>query len=207
MLILLVLILSSKHKGWWNEPVPSSDDRCHPERKHRDRCHHFVPCEPKDACIGNNECQARFTGYRCSLCAEGYYRVAGDCEECPNNPGLILAFFVAGMVFLAMAAYALQTIQKKGGTVSSVAIGVDYYQVLSMFMQSKVAWPPIIKRVLRIFSFFNFNIEITAPECLLDWSFKRKWIMTELIPVRIISLFFFHYFTISFDYVIFHACK
>ncbi len=37
-------------------------------------------------------------------------------------------------------------------------------QVLAMFANSKVTWPPLIKTVLAYLSVFNFNLDLTAPE-------------------------------------------
>ena len=52
----------------------------------------------------------------------------------------------------------MQRVTKKGGTVSSIAIGVDYFQVLSIFVRSKIKWPEQIKELLRLFSVFNLNM-------------------------------------------------
>ena len=47
-----------------------------------------------------------------------------------------------------------------------IPIGVDYFQVLAIFAGSNIPWPSYFKDILFIFSFFNVNIDIAAPECL-----------------------------------------
>lgn len=47
----------------------------------------------------------------------------------------------------------------------------DYFQVLAIFSQSKVQWPPEVKQLYRLLSAFNLNIEIVAPEC--EWGQER----------------------------------
>ena len=57
-----------------------------------------------------------------------------------------------------------------------VSIGVDYFQVLAMFGNAKVQWPPAIVSLFRLMSSLSFNIDITAPECSFPkLSFQSKW--------------------------------
>jgi len=57
-----------------------------------------------------------------------------------------------------------------------VSIGVDYFQILAMFGNSKVTWPPAIVTLFRLMSSLSFNLDITAPECSLpNLSYADKW--------------------------------
>ena len=44
---------------------------------------------------------------RCALCTkhkeEGYYRVSGECIPCPQNPEMIIAAAICGLVFICVA--------------------------------------------------------------------------------------------------------
>jgi hypothetical protein len=70
--------------------------------------------------------------------------------------------------------------------IAFIAIGIDYFQVLAIFANSKVKWPPQIRELLHILSAFNLNIEIVAPECLVpDVSFMQKWSAIMAIPLAV----------------------
>ena len=47
----------------------------------------------------------------------------------------------------------------------NLIIGVDYFQILSIFSGLRVKWPFWVKEMLQIMSLFNFNIDIAGPEC------------------------------------------
>ena len=61
---------------------------------------------------------------------------------------------------------------------------------MAMFGNSKVTWPPMVKNFLAYLSFFNFNLDLTAPECSIPHiTFSRKWVFTMLLPLAAGSLF------------------
>lgn len=75
--------------------------------------------------------------------------------------------------------------------VRMVSVGVDYFQVLAIFANAKVAWPPQIKELFRLLSAFNLNLEIVAPECLVpDVSFAQKFSIILAVPLVIMFVFF-----------------
>ena len=45
-------------------------------------------------------------------------------------------------------------------------IGIDYFQVLSLFAGSKVTWPIELRFIFITFKWFMFDIDMTAPECM-----------------------------------------
>ena len=132
---------------------------------------------------------------RCAVCDLGYYRRAGECIECPNNPLLLVIGFLVAAVLLCISGYVLN---RKAVNLAFLSIGVDYFQVLAMFANSKITWPTILKvrdsgtclvdlrlhnmnstltpvvltcvpypeqEVFHAMSVFNLNLELTAPEC------------------------------------------
>ena len=102
---------------------------------------------------------------RCSLCtANEYYRIDGKCETCPSNPEYIIIGFVVGVVFISIGCYILD---KRNFNLAFISIGVDYFQVLAIFASVDVEWPAAIKAIFRLLSFFNFDLDIAAPECIL----------------------------------------
>ena len=70
---------------------------------------------------------------------QGYYRIAGKCEKCPNNAWVMIMFFLIMIVVLAAAGYILN---RNSVNIAFLSIGIDYFQVLAMFSRSNIAWPP-----------------------------------------------------------------
>jgi hypothetical protein len=93
-----------------------------------------------------------------------YYRIGGACRKCPNNPWLLIGGFFLAIIGVAILGYILN---RKSVNVAFLSIGVDYFQVLAMFARSNVKWPPDLQKLYLAMSAFNFNIDITAPECAI----------------------------------------
>ena len=178
--------------GWYNLNGTTQDSgRCHELRSERTTCNYVVPCEPKEACIGNNMCAVGYKSkeptLRCADCDDGYYRRAGECIECPDNPLMLVIGFLCAAVGLCIAGYIMN---KKSVNLAFLSIGVDYFQVLAMFANSKVEWPAMIKELFHMFSVFNLNLEITAPECSIpDLGYELKWFFAESLPLAAATLF------------------
>lgn len=176
-------------EGWFNIPLsnrPDPDPQCPAERRERPNCTNIVPCEPKAACEYNNTCAEGYTAVRCAECDERYYRLDGLCEECPDNPWLLITGFILTAAVLATAGFWLS----RRVSLGFVSIVVDYFQVLAVFARSRVQWPPALKRFLLWLSVFNFNIELTAPECAIpSVTYRTKWALIELLPVGMIGIF------------------
>ncbi|MFN3496733.1 MAG: hypothetical protein ACK40L_19735, partial [Hydrogenophaga sp.] len=128
-----------------------------------------------------------------SDCAQRYYRLDGECVECPNNPWLLIVAFLVGAIALCVVGYILN---KKQVHLAFLSIGVDYFQVLAMFAKSKVGWPRTLVRLFRIMSVFNFNLELTAPECTFDISYRTKWMFTEALPLGALAIFVMMHFAL-----------
>jgi IPT/TIG domain len=98
-----------------------------------------VPCQPTEACTGNNLCAVGYKdagpNYRCSVCADNYYMSAGLCVKCPSAPWVLIVAFIAVSILLAIGGWILS---RKNVNIAFMSIGVDYFQVLAMFAQSKV---------------------------------------------------------------------
>merc|ERR1719456_845143 len=104
------------------------------------------PCEPAWSCLGNNTCEVGYTGSRCAQCERGkYFRINGECEKCPDSPYLVLAFLGAAAVVAAAVGWVLN---RKQVNIAFMSIGVDYFQVLAMFANARVRWPPLIRNIM-----------------------------------------------------------
>lgn len=154
----------------------------------RDVC--VVPCEPAEACTGGNVCATGYTSlppmYRCASCDKGFFKRAGVCVRCPDSPAALFVGFIGVVMLIACAGYLLN---KRQVNIAVASIAIDYFQVLAIFAQARVAWPPAVRELLHVLSAFNLNIEIVAPECLIpDVSFKQKFAYVLILPVSLAAL-------------------
>ena len=126
------------------------------------------------------------TGELSPFWTKGYYRLNNKCEQCPDQPGLIVAMFFVGIVALCIGGWFLS---KKQFNVAFISIGVDYFQVLALFARSEIEWPPLMRKLFELCSIFNFNIDITAPECLIpDLDYWIKWAGIMALPIGAFAL-------------------
>ena len=99
----------------------------------------IVPCEPAEACVGANLCAEGYRdtapAYRCSACADNYYRIAGDCVVCPSQSWILIVLFLIAAVAVCVGGWLLN---RKHVNIAFLSIGVDYFQVLAMFSNSRV---------------------------------------------------------------------
>jgi len=180
--------LMTSDVGFWREDIPTPDPKCHPLRQGRAKCPTFLPCEPTWSCLGNNTCAEGYTDFRCSHCIKGkYYRVNGECVKCPNSPWMIFIMFMLGGLVACGVAWILN---RKRISLALISIGVDYFQVLSMFARVRIRWPAFLKELFQLMSAFAFNIDLAAPECIMpDLSYATKWAAIEVLPMLAVSLF------------------
>eukprot|EP00949_MAST-11_sp_MAST-11-sp1_P002413 g2413.t1 len=134
---------------------------------------------------GTCECMAGAP--RCALCSlsaqgrKGYFRLDGECQECPDNPFVLMALFASAMLSMVGAGW---IISKTKMNQAFLIIGMDYFQTIALFAGVKIGWPPWFKQVVRFFSIFNFNVDLTAPECVMpDFDYTIKWWATEILPI------------------------
>ena len=179
--------------------------------KHR-TCHYVLACMPPEACNAGNNCSVVLEGERdtagkrleehgysnhtmageyqprCSSCARNYYRVGGLCEPCPKNFALIAAIFLVGALVLCVAGYFMHVYKVN---LAMISVGIDYFQVLSMFLKSKINWPPLLRSVFRFLASFNFDLDIASPECILQdlYKYEVKWFCIEALPIAMAVLF------------------
>ena len=148
--------------------------------------------EPSGSC----EC---VSAQRCSLCTSGsYYRVAGECIPCPQNPEMIIVGAILGILFMCVG---MRELDKRKFNLAFISIGWDYFQVLALFADADIKWPPMLKTLFRMLAFFNIDIDIVAPECLIpDLPYSNKYFATMILPVGVAFVLFMSWlFNIFFD--------
>eukprot|EP01138_Halocafeteria_seosinensis_P015079 gb/GECG01015392.1/.p1 GENE.gb/GECG01015392.1/~~gb/GECG01015392.1/.p1 ORF type:complete len:1316 (+),score=129.54 gb/GECG01015392.1/:1-3948(+) len=172
---------------WWRTNDTTPSERCHPKRQSREKCPVFLPCEPNRACTGNNTCAKEYTGFRCSDCADGYFRIGGLCQSCPDHAWLLAVMLGLGVIGVSVGGY---IVNSKGIRLAAFTIGVDYFQVLALFSRTRVQWPMVMERTLQALSFFNLNLELAAPSCWMSPppTYEIKWMATMAIPLLAFGL-------------------
>ena len=161
-----------------------------PQSQMRKVC--IVPCDPSFACLGANQCAVGYVSklpmYRCASCDVGYFRSGGGtCAVCPNSPYVLLIGIILLMGAVAGLGYWLN---KRHVNLAVVSIGIDFFQVLAIFANLRIQWPPVLRELWNLLSAFNLNINIVAPECLVpNVSYKTKFTIVMCLPL-IIGAFF-----------------
>ena len=119
---------------------------------------------------------------RCALCTFGeYYRSNNKCEECPNNPGLLVLAFIMAVICACIGGYVMHRYKFN---LAFISIGVDYFQVLAIFSATDIRWPTELYAFFKFMMIFNINVDIAAPECLVpNFEYEFKWYGTMGLPV------------------------
>ena len=183
-------------------------------------CTRLLPCEPLSSCNSHGGCGQGYVSYyepylpgdacddghyklpdgrcfapRCSLCdPRSHFRLDGRCELCPELPWLLP--LILGLICIA-AAISMFLLSRNNVNLAVLSIGIDYFQVLSMFSRARVTWPPEIKWLFTQMQWFNFDIDLTGPECAFRrvMTFEFKWYLKVLMPVIAAMLIFLMWMT------------
>ena len=126
---------------------------------------------------------------RCTACTRGsHFRQGGECVPCPEQKELIVIMAILGLIFVVIG---MRELDKRKFNLAFVSIGWDYFQVLALFADADIRWPPIMKTLFRMLSFFNINIDVVAPECLLPtMKYSDKYFFTMALPIVIAFVLF-----------------
>merc|ERR1711865_727596 len=106
----------------------------------------------------------------------------GECVACPSIPWLLPVLMLFGVIVGATGSYFLAKLEVN---LAIVTIGVDYFQVLSMFTKSKVRWPSELAFLFKLMEWFTFDLDLTGPECAFRelFTYEMKWWVKAFFPV------------------------
>lgn len=155
----------------------------------------FLPCTPRDACPAGRSasefqasqfgCADGYNGDRCAQCSFGYYRSGDECARCATTEldlRLIIPLVLLGLGFLLGAMILLRRID-----LGFMSIMITYMQTISVFQQFRLEWPQQVIEMFRVFSVFNLNIDLAAPECFMgdqaNGSYELKYFGTLALPL------------------------
>lgn len=98
-----------------------------------------------------------------------------------------MALFVLMVIFVAIGAYIVNV--KGLQTVNYGTVAVDYLQLLAIFARADITWPVWLLRFFDVLSAFSLDINITAPECLVNGlDFRLRWFGTMVLPLAAASI-------------------
>ena len=151
-------------------------------------------CLPLEACnggIGDAICAKGYSGPRCAICEQGFYREGDLCPECP--PGWPLAV-VAGVFFASLLSLALvgdylsNKYSKVSERLAPMMILMTYLQTTSLLLDVPLSWPPALRDLIKFLSIFNFDMDLAKPECSFPMDFKLRQIATLASPLVLLLL-------------------
>jgi hypothetical protein len=101
---------------------------------------------------------------------------------------MIIVGAILGIFFMCIG---MRELDKRKFNLAFVSIGWDYFQVLALFADADIKWPPVLKSLFRMLSFFNIDIDIVAPECLVpDLPYSDKYFATMIMPLGVAAVLF-----------------
>merc|ERR1711968_41626 len=161
-------------------------NRCHADRWSRNVCPYMVPCDPPEACIGDNMCAPGYVGKKCNKCDYGYFRSEGVCKGCASNPYLMLGMFLAVVVAAGIGFAVIKWLQINLGVIS---IGIDYFQIINLFGTPMIPWGKLLLTMFDYTSVFSMNLDLAAPDCIgAGMGPHQKWFLTMFLPLMVLFL-------------------
>lgn len=148
----------------------------------------FIECtDDRSTCLGgaNFACRKGHTGRMCSTCSKGYYKVNRICRVCQaGNKSLIALAVVVSIVLLGLLAV-FNANSSNSVKYTTLSIAFNSLQIAALYGQFDLTWPTLVNSVFAVFSAFNFNIDLLAPECSFgaNNAFLMKWFLKMLLPI------------------------
>ena len=152
--------------------------------EHPENCQKCVARVDPSSLQTRGMCACNSGAQRCGLCTSGeYYRLNDACVECPRNVSMMIALFFIAIFVCCLVCYILD---QRGFNMALVSIGVDYFQIMGLLAATDIKWPALLMTLFRAMSFFNVNIDIVGPECIVpNLTFEQKFYGTVFFPLII----------------------
>ncbi|KAJ6234052.1 insulin-like growth factor binding protein [Anaeramoeba flamelloides] len=153
-------------------------------------------CPIYESCPGGEEIEAcnitaGYSGFKCTECTKGFYKMDSRCEACPQNATQRLSLIV--LIFLFFILILLFIAKKATAYFGSFTISFSFLQILIIIYQLNIDWPPNINRTFKLFLPFNFNLDFLATECSFQFDYIEKWYLFQAFPFICLFLFLIIY--------------
>ena len=159
-------------QGYWFDPAKGQDYL------------QFYMCTPRASCPGGSSaiCSNGYQGRICGLCTNGWYKSKSVCKQCGDDAWLRFILFVVFVAVIIAAFFSFGSVNLSH--VSSISIGMSFWQVISIFSSFDIEWPATVDTSLSAASILNFSTDFMSPQCLFkDMSFVVKWMLTFSVPL------------------------
>lgn len=151
----------------------------------------FLRCEPTVACAGGGACAVGYGGSLCEVCVNGFERIenSGECEACP--PWVVIAIIVAVVVGVFLAVGLVYLARHNTSYISSIAVFVNFVQVLVLLSSFELSWPPWLLSVFAALSFANVDLRLFSAGCVVGdsrTSYMTLWGLKLSLPFVFLSI-------------------
>lgn len=168
------------------------------------------PDSPGAGLIGadgfSSYCATGYKGTRCGECEMGYYRASNQCFKCPSRQiqwAIVIPVVLIGSMLALGFGYWLM----KRFDLGFLSIVVTFFQTLAIFQQFKLQWPDTVMEFFRVFSVFNLDLDLLAPECYFSSQndsgdkssgYELKFFITLALPLVLLCALLLAYVLIKF---------
>lgn len=155
----------------------------------------FLQCIPSEACLGwvegseaNSSCSQGYVGQLCGSCIPlEYYRLDGMCRPCPE--GAVFMWILLVVVAFIVAAGLISMSKPSDSKLYSPQIGIGFVQIVSLYANLTVRWPPLVVSSFSYASVVNLNLDLFSPECSIQMDFWRKYAFKLALPAAAAVIF------------------
>ena len=156
----------------------------------------LIECRTKDFCIGgslhnnSNICRVGHKGPLCDVCIEGYAKIGGYCEICPENNralNIFLSFLFivivsSVLVFLIKTANDIDDSKDEFSCVLKVL--TNYLQVFSLAKNFDIKWPRVIVTTFSAAETASGpSIQFYSTQCAIGWSYYERLTVYFIMPI------------------------
>lgn len=156
----------------------------------------FLYCRSDIACPGGppDSCNEGHNGPLCANCDPGYAIRNYVCEPCSTTElgfvVLILAFPITCFVCYILGYLSAGEKGRSAFQLSaSLGLIIAYLQVMLIFGEFWVAWPPTLRAFFSGLDFLVVDLEFLSPECSVPMNYAQRYILKLSLPLIFIGTF------------------
>ena len=161
----------------------------------------ILECRKMEYCIGGiyenstNICRKGHKGPLCDICINGYAKIGGLCEVCPES-NKSLNIFLSILFLLIVSSVLVFLIKTANDTDSSrdefsgvLKVLTNYLQVFSLAKNFDIKWPPIIVTMFDAAETASGpSIQFYSTQCAIGWNYYQRFIVYLSMPIGYLIL-------------------
>merc|ERR1712166_930698 len=115
-------------------------------------------------------------------CKEGYFSINQECTKCSGNPASSGAWVVGAAITTILLCAGLALFFQAPCWLGSIAIAVDFLQILARFVDFRLNWPTKVKSLFDSASLLNMNFHFLQLECFAEPDYVSEFVFSMFIP-------------------------